>query len=45
VLSASILVNMALCFAVFEWDTREMRPRRFLAALALVPFVIAVVLW
>ncbi len=45
VLAASILVNLALCFAVFQWDTREMRPRRFLAALAIVPFVIALVLW
>ncbi len=45
VLAASILINLALCFAVFQWDTRQMRPRRFLAALAILPFAAGVVLW
>ncbi len=42
VLAASILVNLVLCLKLFQWeDKAEVKPRRFLALLAFVPFLIS----
>ncbi len=41
VLAASVVLNLALCYALFAWDPRTSRPRVF-ALLAVVPFAVAV---
>ncbi len=45
ILAAGILVNVVLCFVLFQWDTRPARPRlRLLALLAVVPFAAGMVI-
>lgn len=42
-LVASIVVNLALAFALFRWNARGSTPRLFLALLALAPFALTMV--
>ncbi len=44
VLTASIAINVVLCFLLFQWDSRPIPARRrLLALLALVPFAVSIV--
>jgi ABC-2 type transport system permease protein len=45
VLAVSIVLNLILCRALFEWNTRTGGARRFAALLAALPFLAAVALW
>jgi ABC-2 type transport system permease protein len=45
VLAVSIVLNLLLCRALFEWNARTGGARRFAALLAALPFLAAVVLW
>ncbi len=43
-LAASIVLNLALCFLLFEWDNRTVRREHLLGLLAVLPFALAVAL-
>ncbi|NBC30116.1 MAG: ABC transporter permease [Spirochaetes bacterium] len=45
VLAVSIVLNLILCRALFEWNARASGARRFMALLALVPFLVSVAVW
>ncbi len=42
VLAVSIVLNLILCRVLFEWNARARGARRFMALLALAPFLVAV---
>lgn len=43
VLSASIIVNLILCFALFQWDSRPLpTARRMIALTAVLPFALSI---
>ncbi len=45
VLAASILVNLVLCLKLFQWeDKSEVKPKRFMALIACVPFILSIVI-